>query len=441
MTADKTENSKSKLDMIEPRIPKGTRDFLPEQMAKRNFVMNKIKGVFINFGYDTIETPVIEYAETLLGKYGDEASKLVYQFDDFADRKLALRYDQTVPFARLFAGNYQNLPLPFKRYQISRVWRADKPAKGRYREFYQCDIDIVGTESLVAEGEISKVISKVFKELGFGQFEIKFNSRKLINSLLAYLGVKEEDSALVIRVVDKLDKIGIQGVSKELNEKFPNNNFVDELMEIITLNGKNEEKLKSLQNLGLDTKGIEDFLNIAKAFEIDEENLIFDPSLARGLDYYTGIIWEVFLPEANIGAVCAGGRYDDLTSMFMKQKFGAVGVAFGFDRIVTAMEDLGLLEEINLNSEVLVTIFDEKDLGESIKLLSEIQDAGINSEIYFEPTKLGKQFKYADKKRIPLVLVLGEEEIKNNEVTIKDMFSGKQKSIPRTQIVSYLKGV
>jgi histidyl-tRNA synthetase len=425
--------------IIEPRIPKGTRDFLPEELSKRNYVMEKMKSVFISFGYDTIETPVIEYAETLLGKYGEEASKLVYQFDDFGGRKLALRYDQTVPFARLFAANYQHLPLPFKRYQISRVWRADKPAKGRYREFYQCDVDIVGSDSLLAEGEITKLMSKIFTELGFKKYQIKFNSRKLINSVLESLGVLESDYASVIRIIDKLDKIGLESVKSELDQSFPGNNFVDNLVELIGFEGSNEDKIKNLASF--DTEDIENFLEIAASFDIPKETLVFDPGLARGLDYYTGIIWEVFLPEADIGAVCAGGRYDDLTSMFIKQQFGAVGVAFGFDRIISALEELNLLERVELNSQIMIVNFGREYLRPNLTLLSEVQLAGLNAEIYFDEAKLNKQLKYADKKNIPLVLIQGEGEVKESTVSVKDMHSGKQKTLPRAQLTSYLKGL
>jgi len=429
--------------LIEPKIPKGFRDFLPNQMAKRNFVMNKIKSVFEKFGYDTIETPVLEYAETLLGKYGEEAAKLVYNFEDFGGRRLALRYDQTVPFARLYAANNRELPSPFKRYQISRVWRADKPAKGRFREFYQCDIDIIGTENILAEGEVAKIITEVFTELKLPKFRITFNSRKLINNILDSLGIEEKNFADIIRVLDKMDKVGRVGVAKEVNGKIESGNLpkfeVEKLLDIVCIDGSNQEKVEKLKEF--ETAQIEEFLEICEDFGIPDESLVFNPALARGLDYYTGIIIEVILPEVNIGTVCAGGRYDDLTEMFSKNSFSGMGVAFGFDRIVTAMEDLNLLEEANLNSKILVSQMDKQFLKYNLEILNTLHEANINSEIYFEDTKLGKQFKYADKKEIPFVIVCGENEIQDQTVTIKEMKSGTQNSIPKSQLTSYIKGL
>lgn len=422
---------------ITPKILQGTRDFLPEEMAKRDYVMNRIRSVFVNFGYDTVETPVIEYAETILGKYGDEATKLVYRFKDNGGRDIALRYDQTVPFARLVAGNYKNLPMPFKRYQISRVWRADRPAKGRFREFYQCDIDIIGTTNLLAEAEVAAVMAKVFDGLGFPNFVIKFNSRRLINNILTSLDVPKEKQAPTIRILDKLEKTGPVEVIKELSQVIPKGT-AEKLISTISLEGSTEEKLKKLSQY--EVTEIAEFVKLAKTIGIPEKNLVFEPSLARGLDYYTGIIYEVFIPEVAIGAVCAGGRYDDLLSLFSPEKFSGVGVAFGFDRIVTAMEDMKLLNDVSLNAKVLVTYLGEATLTQSLSVLSEIRNVGIPAEMYFEPAKLAKQMKYADKKDIPFVVLCGAEEVARGEVTIKMMRTGKQKSIPQNQVVNYFKG-
>ncbi len=422
---------------VEPKILQGTRDFLPEDMAKRDYVMNKIKSAFVNFGYDTIQTPAIEYAETILGKYGDEATKLVYRFKDKGGRDIALRYDQTVPFARLVAANYQNLPMPFKRYQIGRVWRADRPAKGRYREFYQYDIDIIGTQNLLAEAEIAAVMAKVFAELGFPNFLIKFNSRRLINSILSSLDIDPDKQAAVIRVLDKLEKMGPQEVVQELSSIIPEP-ATSQLLKIVSVIGSTEEKLKQLKQY--EVAEIELFTTLAASFGISKTNLLFEPSLARGLDYYTGIIFEAFIPKVDIGAVCAGGRYDDLCSLFSPEQFSGVGVAFGFDRIVIAMEDLGLLKDVSLNSQVLVTYFDKSTLSISLQVLNDIQQAGINAEIYFEPAKLAKQMKYADKKQIPFVVICGPEEAIKKEVAVKMMKTGKQKTIPQNQVINYFKG-
>ena len=423
--------------LIKPEILRGTRDFLPLDMAKREYVMQNIKSVFVNFGYDALETPAIEYAKTILGKYGDEGSKQTYSFKDNGGRKIALRFDQTVPFARLVAANYQNLPMPFKRYQIGRAWRADRPAKGRYREFYQCDIDIIGTNNLLAEGEIVKAMYSVFKALGFEDFTIKFNSRRLINNILEILSIGQTKQTSVIRILDKLAKIGKKAALAEL-ETIIDAKTAEQLMEIVSISGTNEAKLASLKKYQIDE--IKKLGSICQSYGIPEKNLEFDPSLARGLDYYTGIIFEVFIQDVEIGAVCAGGRYDDLCGLFTEKKLSGVGVAFGFDRILLAMEELGMLKKIGLNSKVLVTYFDENTLANSISIVSELQNSGINAEIYFQPDKLGKQLTYANKKDIPFVVFCGPEEVEDNEVKIKMMNTGKEKTIPSNQITSYLKG-
>ncbi len=424
-------------ELVKPEILKGTRDFLPKEMAKRQYVMDKIRQVFINFGYDAIETPAIEYAKTILGKYGDEGNKLTYRFKDNGDRDICLRYDQTVPTARVVAANWQNLPMPFKRYQIGRVWRADKPAKGRYREFYQCDVDIIGSTSLVADAEIAAIMSKVFSSLGFQEFEIKFNSRRLMNTILDDLKVAQDQHNAVIRVVDKLEKIGPDKVIAELSKFIPKET-AEKVMAALNIKGSNDEKLSELS--AFDTSEIENFISFAKGFGVEEKNLVFDPSIARGLDYYTGVVYEVVLPKVPIGSVCAGGRYDDLCSMFTKEKFSGVGIAFGFDRIVVAMEELGLLNEVGLNSNALVTVFDDESVATSQSILVDLQAAGINAEMYPEPAKIGKQFKYADKKEIPFVVICGPDEAAKGEVTIKVMSSGDQKTIPRAQVADYING-
>lgn len=430
-------DSPSSTPVVKPEILKGTRDFLPAEMAKRQYTADIIRQAFTRFGYDAIDTPSIEYAKTILGKYGEEGNKLTYRFEDNGGRDICLRYDQTVPFARVVAANYQDLPMPFKRYQIGNVWRADKPAKGRYREFTQFDIDIIGTNSLVADAEIAAVINRVFADLGFTDYLIKFNSRRLMNSILDSLNVEDDKHTAVIRVVDKLEKIGVEKVKKEL-EPIISPATADKVMEIMTLTGSNEEKINALNEF--DTSEIENFLALARGFNIKEENIEFDPSIARGLDYYTGIVFEAILPNVPIGSLCGGGRYDNLCGTFCKEKFSGVGVAFGFDRIVLAMEELGLFKNVGLNSQVLVTLFDEATIPNAQAILNDLQEAGVNAEIYTEPAKLGKQFKYADKKQIPFVVICGPEEMEKGEVTIKVMESGDQKTIPRAQVGEYVVG-
>ncbi len=419
------------MKIIEPIILKGTREFGPEEMAKRNLVMEKIKNIFARFGYDPIETPILNPAETILGKYGEEGDRLTYSFEDNGKKRLALPYDLTVPFARYFAANWQTLPLPFKRYQIQRVWRAEKPQKGRLREFYQCDIDIIGTESLIAEAEIARVIATVFEELNFKNFKIKINSRRLMNDILNSFGITENEME-VMRIIDKLAKIGQEAVQVELTKLGVENPV--ELLDLIQQNS-----IEKLENF--DTSEVENFLEYCKNLGISEEVIEFTPSLARGLDYYTGIIFEVVSKDnPELGSLCGGGRYDNLCGLFSKEPFSGVGVAFGFERLMIAMEERGEFENLTLNSQILVTIFDEKTIENSLKIYELLTTAGLNTEIYFEPEKLKKQFKYADRKKIPFVIVQGPDEKAQNQVTVKSLQSGKQKTISIDQLITFFNG-
>lgn len=419
--------------IIEPKILKGTREFGPVDMAKRNFVMNKIQNIFKKFGYGALETPILCPAETILGKYGEEGDRLTYNFNQ-RGTEIALPYDLTVPFARFVAANWRDLPMPFKRYQIQRVWRAEKPQKGRLREFYQCDVDIIGTKSLISEAEIAKVIVAVFKELGFKNFVIKINSRRFLNAVLEKFKIEESKKLNIIRIIDKLDKIGKEGVKKELEKENIEN--IDELMAILNPEKTNTETLKKLSNY--DLSEIKKFLEYCEAMGIEEKYLGFDPSLARGLDYYTGITYEVVSKDSDFGALCAGGRYDNLCGLFCEESFSGVGVAFGFERIMLALEESGAFNSIQTGSKVLITIFDENSKKDALNLYSELIQAGIDTEIYFEPAKLEKQFKFADKKNIQFVVMRGPKEIKEDTVAIKSMKSRKQKVIPKNQLISYL---
>lgn len=424
------------MEIIQPKILKGTREFGPKEMSKRNVVMEKIKEIFSRYGYDPIETPILNPAETILGKYGEEGDRLTYNFEDNGKRRLALPYDLTVPFARYFAANWQELPLPFKRYQIQRVWRGEKPTKGRLREFYQCDIDVIGTESLIAEAEIARVITSVFAELGFKNFQIKTNSRRLMNDILSAFDVPKEKAMEAMRVIDKLEKIGEAAVIELLEKLEIANEKV--LLTALKPEATTKETLEKLKNY--DTSEIKTLLNYCNALGVPEERIDFDPSLARGLDYYTGIIYEVVSSDnPELGSLCAGGRYDNLCGLFCKESFSGMGVAFGFERIMIAMQERGDFDDLTLNSQILVTLFDEDSTNDSLKLYRLLTEAGLKSEIYFEPEKLKKQFKYADKKQIPFVVIQGPEEKQKNEVTVKSMQSGKQKTIPVSQLITYLK--
>ena len=421
---------------IEPIILKGTRDFLPLEMAKRLYVMDKLRRTFEKFGYDAIETPIICPAETILGKYGDEGDKLTYSFKDNGDRRIALPYDLTVPFARLVAANWRDLPMPFKRYQIQKVWRAEKPQKGRLREFYQCDIDIIGTKSLIAETEIAKIIIEVFNDLGFKNINIKINSRRLLNTVLKAFSVPEEKIIEVIRQIDKLEKIGEKAVISGIEEIGITNG--KEILNLLKPENTNEKTLKKLASY--DLSELTDFFEYCRELDIPQKMVKFDPSLARGLDYYTGITYEVVSEDLDFGSLCAGGRYDNLCGLFCDENFSGVGVAFGFERIMMGIEKLNLLPDLGVNSKVMVTIFDKDCISESFKIYNRLLTDGINSEIYFEPGNLSKQFKYANKKKIPFVVILGPDEIQEGKVMVKSMVTGKQKEIPNEQLTKYFSG-
>jgi len=420
---------------IDPKILKGTRDMLPLNMFKRNFVMDKIRSVFEKFGYDQIETPILNPAETILGKYGEEGDRLTYSFKDKGDKHLALPYDLTVPFARFVATNWRELPMPFKRYQIQRVWRAEKPQKGRLREFYQCDIDIIGTKSLLVEAEVAKTIVEVFKAIDLPDIVIKFNSRRLINSVLSNLNVLEDKKIEIIRTIDKLEKIGPEKVETILKDA-----GIKNAKEILQALKPGEKNIKTLENLSdYDTKEIKELLEYTKNLGIDEKYLQFDPSLARGLDYYTGIIFEVVDSKGEYGSLCGGGRYDNLCGLFSDQEFSGMGVALGFERIMLILEQLDAFKNIKSKSKALVTLFDESSIADSLKLYSDLLDKDINCEVYFEPAKLDKQFKYANKKKIPYVLIQGPDEKKKGEITVKNMESGKQESMSLDKLGEYFK--
>lgn len=423
-------------EIIKPIILKGTRDFLPQQMMNRNAVMDIIKSTFEQFGYAPIETPILSPASTILGKYGDEGDKLSYSFTDRGGKRIALPYDLTVPFARYFAANYQSLPIPFKRYQIQRVWRAERPQKGRLREFYQCDVDIIGSKEIICEAEITKIIATVFSRLNINDYKIKINSRRLLNSILSSLNVNDDKIMSTIRIIDKLEKIGEQFVIEDLNELGISN--AKEIVEILKSETNNSKTLKKLERY--DTSEIKELLDICKQLSIPDKNLLIDPSLARGLDYYTGLVFEVVIEGSGIGAICAGGRYDNLCSLFSDQNFSGMGVAFGFERIMMIIEQRKLLVNNDSSSKVLVTIFGKSELNNSLTIYNNLVNANIPAEIYVGTDNLSKQLKFADKKGIPFVIIQGPEEVENDQIIIRKMKTGKQKVLPTDQIISYING-
>src|SRR3989344_3611647 len=354
------------MNKIQPTILKGTRDFLPPEMMRRNVVMEIIRKTFEQFGYSPIETPIICPAETILGKYGEEGDRLTYSFKDRGNRLIALPYDLTVPFARFVAANYQDLPLPFKRYQIQRVWRAEKPQKGRLREFYQCDIDIIGSKSLICEAEIAKIIVSVFERLRIPNITIKVNSRRLMNAILQSFGIDQNDSLAVIRIIDKIAKIGKEAVISELRKMGIDN--AEKIIATLTPEGTNKSTLEKISKY--DIAELKEFLSYCTDLGVPEKNIQIDPTLARGLDYYTGLTFEVISEDADFGSICAGGRYDNLCGLFSDKDFSGVGVAFGFERIMLLLEQLKITGNGKAPSQVIVTIFDENSVKDAYKRIA-----------------------------------------------------------------------
>jgi histidyl-tRNA synthetase len=452
--------------MEKPSLAKGTRDFGPATMAKRQFIIDSAKHVFQQFGFLPLETPAMENLSTLLGKYGDEGDALLFRILNSGDflqgidnatlatqnsRALApaiaekgLRYDLTVPFARFVVMNRNEITLPFKRYQIQPVWRADRPQKGRYREFYQCDADVVGTDSLLCEAEIILMITAVFKKLGINDYTIKINHRDVLNGLAELAGAAEKAAPLFV-AIDKLEKIGVEKVQAELIEKGFTDASLDQVFALLQLAGTTEEKANRLRAaFPPDTAGSKGVSELTSVFEmvrsygLDTKFVEWDLSLARGLSYYTGCIFEVKINHVAIGSVCGGGRYDNLTQAFgSKERLSGVGISFGIDRIFDAMEELNLFAENSTRStRVLICHFDEPTFRYGLPVLQALREAGVASEIYPDVTKLKKQLEYANKKNIPFVLVIGSEEMQQGLLTWKDMTTGEQEKLTMAQILA-----
>ncbi len=449
-----------------PSIPKGTRDFSPVEMAKRNYIFDTIKKVFLKYGYQPIETPAMENLSTLMGKYGDEGDKLLFKIlnsGDFlskADENLlsqknslklttqvsekGLRYDLTVPFARFVVQHQNEISFPFKRYQIQPVWRADRPQKGRYREFFQCDVDVVGSDSLLNEVELIQIVDDVYKALHINVL-LKLNNRKILSGIAEIIG--EADKIIDITVaIDKLDKIGIEKVNDELRTKGLNDEAIDKLQPIINLQGTNDEKLETLKNVlaasEIGMKGVEEVekvLTFVNEADI-KTNVELDLTLARGLNYYTGAIFEVKALDVEIGSITGGGRYDDLTGIFGLKNVSGVGISFGADRIYDVMNQLDLYPKESIVSTKLLFInFGEKEAVYCLKALQKVREAGINAELYPDAAKMKKQMTYANKKEIAFVALVGEDEMDKGKITLKNMETGEQSLLGVEDIISELK--
>ena len=449
-----------------PSIPKGTRDFSPVEMAKRNYIFNTIREVFHLFGYQQIETPSMENLSTLMGKYGDEGDKLLFKIQNSGDyfsgltdeellsrnaAKLAskfcekgLRYDLTVPFARYVVMHRDEISFPFKRYQIQPVWRADRPQKGRYREFYQCDADVVGSNSLLNEVELVQMIDRVYGKFGI-RVSIKINNRKILTGIAEIIG--EADKIVDITVaIDKLDKIGLDNVNAELASKGIPQEAIEKLQPIIMLSGTNEEKLETLKTVlaasetGL--KGVEEsefILKTVASLGVKSE-VELDLTLARGLNYYTGAIFEVKALDVQIGSISGGGRYDNLTGVFGMSGMSGVGISFGADRIYDVLNQLDLYPKEAVNgTQLLFVNFGEKEAAYCLPVLSAARDAGIRAEVYPDSAKMKKQMSYANDKNIPFVAIVGENEMNEGKLTLKNMATGEQSLLTPTELLAAIK--
>lgn len=453
--------------MSKPSIPKGTRDFTPAEMAKRNYIFDTIRSVYALYGFKQIETPAMETLQTLLGKYGEEGDKLLFRvlnsgdyLTKVSDEQLAernslalsskicekgLRYDLTVPFARFVVMHRDEIQLPFKRYQIQTVWRADRPQKGRYREFYQCDADIVGSDSLLNEVELVQIMDTVFQRLGI-RVQIKINNRKLLSGIAEIVGEAEKIVDITV-AIDKLDKIGLDKVNEELRTDGISEEAIAKLQPVITLSGSNEEKLKVMEDFlassEVGMKGIEELrfiLNAASQVDLKNE-LQLDLTLARGLNYYTGAIFEVKALDTPMGSITGGGRYDNLTGIFGMPGISGVGISFGADRIYDVLNTLDLYpKEITTDTQLLFINFGEKETSYCLPVVAKARHNGIRTEMFPDAAKMKKQMAYANANAIPYVALAGDDEIQKGVVTLKNMETGEQEQVTPEQLIEIVKG-
>jgi histidyl-tRNA synthetase len=447
-----------------PAIPKGTRDFLPLEVARRNYIFDTIKQSFRNFGFLPIETPSFELSQTLMGKYGEEGDRLIFRILNSGEKQKkadlqaleegnlarfanslsekALRYDLTVPFARFVVQHQNDLSFPFKRYQIQPVWRADRPQHGRYQEFYQCDADVVGSDSLLYEVDFVQLFDEVLTNLGLPAFTIYINNRKILSGIAEVSG--ESDRLIDITVaLDKLDKIGEEGVIKELQEKGVAESSIVKIKPLLTLSGSTKERIEIMKNylasseIGL--KGIEELVFVLDTVEklgVERANIVFDVTLARGLNYYTGAIFEVKADGVKMGSICGGGRYDDLTGLFGMSNMSGVGISFGADRIYDVLKELELFpKEVGQGLEVLFVNFGETEQAYCLPLVKDIRKNGISCEIYPSKSKMQKQMKYANDIQVKYVAIVGENEIENEIIQLKNMETGEQEEVSVEELI------
>lgn len=434
--------------LISPRVLKGFRDYLPEAMIAREQLMETARRVYRSYGFSPIDTPALEYSEILLGKGGEESDKQLFRFTDQGERDVAMRFDLTVPLARFAAQNIGVLGTPFKRYHIANVWRAEKPQKGRYREFMQCDFDTIGTDANGSDIETLLVIHDLLEAIGFERFTIRVNHRQLLNGLLDQLGLAEH-SVAVLRALDKLPKIGRDNVITEMGAAGISADAAAGVLDFAALTGTPEEILNQVEPLVADSERgrdglakLRELFAVSSAAGIPSDRLQLDVSIARGLDYYTGTIYETFLTDLpGIGSVCSGGRYDNLAGLFTKEPLPGVGASLGLDRLLAAMEELGLIASTSTPAPVLITQFDATRLGDYLKLGRDLRAAGIATEVYPQAAKFNKQMKYANRKGFWAVVIAGEDEFSTGVWTVKDLTSGDQAQVTGSEIAAHLQAM
>lgn len=433
-------------DIVKPSILPGFMELIPEEQILFNQMLDIIRKNYEKFGFLPIDTPVIEKSEVLLAKGGGETEKQIYRFEK-GSTDMSLRFDLTVPLARYVAQHYSDINFPFRRYHIGKVYRGERNQKGRFREFYQCDIDIIGNNSLDIknDAEIPSIIYSTFKELGFDSFTIKINNRKILKGFFNSLNI--EDTTFVLRAIDKLDKIGVDGVEKELEKLELNSTSINSIKEFIQIDGSNVEIIAKLKELNIDNEifkeGIEELSTVVeyiKLFGVSEDNYKIDLTIARGLDYYTGTIYETFLDDyKSIGSVCSGGRYDDLATYYTKQKLPGVGISIGLTRLFYQLREANIInmEKTSLTDVLVIPMKGFE--AEGVKVVNDLRNEGIYAGVYLDSGKIGKKFNYADKLNIPYVIVVGEEEVKNKSYQLKKMKTGEQESFTIEEIINSLK--
>ena len=441
---------------ITPTLPKGTRDFGPGEMKKREYLFKIFKDTFSLYGFNALETPSMENINVLNGKYGEEGDKLIFRILDSGDfikdvdnieskdsnnlrkeiSKKGLRYDLTVPFARYVSMNRDKITLPFKRYQIQNVWRADRPQKGRFREFYQCDVDYIGTKSIVCEAEIIDLVYAIFEKLKIQDFSVKLNNRKVLFGIVETLSLQDNFDKICI-IIDKIDKIGKDKFVEELKNIDLSKSQIEKLNSVLFFDGSNDDKIKFLKDfLSKSSTGLEGINEIENLTKLSKE-FIFDINLARGLSYYTSSIFEVILDEKNIGSLCGGGRYDDLTEIFGYKDISGIGISFGIERIYEIMKERNLFpDSINKKDTVLVCSMSEKYLDDSLRISSILRNNNISTDLYPDNPKLKKQLQYANNNDIPYVIIIGEDEVTSKLFTLKDMETGSQEKLGIDEIIS-----